>query len=58
MKITSNKSGGTGLISAPEFPSNAGVLTLAEGAGDKLAIARPAEVVVVTVAGGGYELSV
>ena len=57
MKTTSNKSGGNGLINAPEFLSGTGALRLTDKVVDELAIFR-AVGVVVAVAGEGYNVSV
>ena len=61
MKITSNRSGGTGngLISALEFSSGAGALNLVGiEAVDKPAISQVAKVVVVAVASEEHGVSV
>lgn len=59
MKMTSNKSGGNGLINAPEVPSSAGALDwTGKEVVDELAISQTAKVVVVAVASEGYNVSV
>ena len=56
MKTTSSKSGGNGLINAPELSPSAGALGLVESeVGDEPAIVKPEEVVFVAAASEEYK---